>query len=736
MSEARNAFQDETTATLRRPDFLINRNYQVFHNLVHSKLTAFLESMGPWEKSSAEYAAFGVTSEPQLVREAGLFRAVLNKAFALAMDKGKTARSANPLFWNLRNAFIRHEIPGLSREIKYAFQTFMTRKRYGDATNDLHLSLTDLRHPYEWFPATRMLQRTIHLHVGPTNSGKTYNALKALEGARSGVFAGPLRLLAHETWSRLIARGKPCALITGEEVRMPTDSDTWLSSCTVEMTPLNARLDVAVIDEIQMMAHPERGWAWTQAFLGVQAKEVHLCGEDRVVPLIQDMCARLGEPCIVHRYERLNPLETMDESLKGDFSNLQKGDAVVAFTKVNIHQLKAGIENETGRRCAIVYGSLPPETRASQAALFNDPNNDYDFLVASDAIGMGLNLEVKRIVFYASNKFDGTSFRPLTVPEVKQIGGRAGRYRTAAQELTGNTTKPSPGFVTALDDEDLPHIHKAFQTEAPPIQTAGIFPPPAVIEKFYSQFPPNTPISFVLARLRELARLSGRFHLCDFTDALSIAEIIKPFDLSIADRCMFLAVPVSLRDAKQVAAVRAFARCVADLGSGHLLDFPVIDLEVLDVTNPRDPRTHLHRLESLHATLSIYLWLSYRYQGVFQSQHLAARVKEMVEEKIAGHLENLSFVSMEDLRRRKLQRKLAAKAEELEKTLLEPGEDDLEGQGGKERVGGWLDGDEPIFEEDEEEGVVVEGGEEEPTAVGEKESPAVKEKEATAGAGA
>ncbi len=700
----RNALQDETSSTTRRPEFLINRNYQIFYNLVESRLAHFLESMGPWEQSSAEYSAFSVTSEPQLEREVGLFRAVLNKAFALAMDKGKTARSANPLFWNLRNAFIRADTLGLSRELKYAFQTFLTRKRYPDAVNDLHLSLADLRHPYEWFPATRTMQRTIHLHVGPTNSGKTYNALKALESARSGVFAGPLRLLAHETWSRLTARGKPCALITGEELRMPADSDTWLHSCTVEMTPLNARVDVAVIDEIQMMAHPERGWAWTQAFLGVQAKEVHLCGEDRVVPLVQDLCARLGEKCIVHRYERLNPLETMDKSLKGKFSNLQKGDAVVAFSKVSIHQLKAGIEAETGRRCAIVYGSLPPETRANQAALFNDPDNDYDFLVASDAIGMGLNLEVKRIVFEASSKFDGVAFRPLTVPEVKQIGGRAGRYRTATQEMTGDTTKPAPGLVTALDDEDLPHLHKAFQTEAPPIETAGIFPPPAVIERFYSQFPPHTPISFVLARLRELARLSGRFHMCDFSDALDIAEIIKPYELSISDRCIFLAVPVDLRDPRQLAALRAFAKCVADLGSGHLLDFPVIDLEILDEARPVDKRVYLHRLESLHATVSTYLWLSYRYQGVFQSQHLALKVKEMVEEKIAGHLENLSFVSGHQLRKRKLQRKLAAETEKLEKKL---GEDELDGAEGEEGVGRWLEGDEPMFEEDGEDEAVA-----------------------------
>ncbi|KAL2175715.1 P-loop containing nucleoside triphosphate hydrolase protein [Thermothelomyces heterothallicus CBS 202.75] len=697
----RTGLQNEQSSTLRRPAFMIRRNYQLFHNLVESRFSKVIESMGAWADNKEEWRSFGINNQSQLDREVGLFKMVLDRAFELATNGSKTSRQDNPLFWNLRNAFIRFDAAGLARELKYAFQTFLMRSRFPKAVNELHMALADLRFPYEWYPATRMMQRTIHLHVGPTNSGKTYNALKALENSRTGIYAGPLRLLAHETWSRFQAKNKPCALVTGEEVRIPADTDTWFHSCTVEMTPLNAKVDVAVIDEIQMIANDERGWAWTQAFLGVQAKEVHLCGEERVVPLIQDLCARIGEKCVVHRYERLNPLQVMDKSMKGRFGNLQKGDAIVAFSKVSIHQLKAGIEKETGRRCAVVYGSLPPETRASQAALFNDPNNDYDFLVASDAIGMGLNLEVKRVIFESSFKFDGTAFRPLTIPEIKQIGGRAGRYRTAAQEMTGDTSKPAPGLVSALDDEDLQMINDAFQTEAPPIPTAGIFPPPSVIERFHSYFPPRTPISFVLARLREMSRLSPRFHMCDFSVVLQIADIIQPYDLSVSDRCVFLHVPVNLRDPRQVSALQAFAKCVAELGSGRLLDFDVIDLEVLDEVRPSLPSeqvTYLHRLESLHQTITMYLWLSYRYQGVFQSQGLAFKVKEMVEEKIADHLEKLSFV--EDLQRTKRQRmrKMAKKIEKKERTLLGPDEDQLIGPH-DEGLGEWVEGgEEPMFE--------------------------------------
>jgi ATP-dependent RNA helicase SUPV3L1/SUV3 len=111
------------------------------------------------------------------------------------------------------------------------------------------------------------------------------------------------------------------------------------------------------------------------------------------VPLIRELCALVGDKLVVHEYERLSPLRAMNRSLAGNLAkNLQKGDCVVSFSVLGIHALRRTIEEQTGKKCAIVYGSLPPETRAQQARLFNDPDNDYDFLVASNAIGMGLNL--------------------------------------------------------------------------------------------------------------------------------------------------------------------------------------------------------------------------------------------------------------------------------------------------------------------------------------------------------
>lgn len=300
-----------------------------------------------------------------------------------------------PFLKRLQDAWLQKSVSGLDLELKYSFFGDVVASRFSPSDVKDQERLANLRYPQEWFPGTRAFQREFHLHIGPTNSGKTYHALKRLEEAKTGLYAGPLRLLAHEVYMRLNASGKRCSLITGDERRGANDGlEAPMVSSTVEMIPLNVALDVAVIDEIQLIGSEDRGWAWTQAVLGVMAREVHLCGEERSLPIIRELVALCGEKLHVHRYSRLSPLKMMSRSLDGNLRNLQKGDCVVAFSVMIIHGLRQAIERVLNCKVAIIYGSLPPETRAQQARLFNDPNNDYDILVASNAVGMGLNLYV------------------------------------------------------------------------------------------------------------------------------------------------------------------------------------------------------------------------------------------------------------------------------------------------------------------------------------------------------
>lgn len=615
---------------------------------------------------------------------------------------GFLASDEKTLYQDLASTFREKGKNGLDDRVKYAFYGHVTGSRFTSSDIRNQKTMADLRYPTEWFPATRSIHRTIHLHVGPTNSGKTYHALQRLEQANNGTYAGPLRLLAHEVFSRLNANGKPCALITGEERRLPPgyepgsalDGAYNMTACTVEMMPLNKQLDVAVIDEIQMIGNAERGWAWTQALLGVMAKEVHLCGEERTVPLIKELCASVGEKLEIHRYQRLSPLAVSEASLDGDLRKLRKGDCIVSFSVMGIHALRRQIEKSTGKKVATVYGSLPPETRAQQARLFNDPNNDYDYLVASDAVGMGLNLAIRRIIFESSSKFNGTSRQTLNIADIKQIGGRAGRFRTVEQGKVGaaseeelaaakgeasaqssevKDTDEGPenlGLVTTLERFDFPIVRAAMGAEPEPIKSAGLFPPAPVLERFAGYFPPGTPFSYILTRLHELSQMHTRFHLCGLKDQVWIADLIEGVEgLSVPDRNILCSCPAAKGDSDMWKKLMpAYARCIATQSGGSIVDIKELPIEIMEA-EVQGTREYLRELERLHKGIVAYLWLSYRFAGIFNTRNLAFHVKVLVEERIEKTLSSFSF---SEAQRRKL---AALREKQLLRSLVQESED-------------------------------------------------------------
>ena len=153
------------------------------------------------------------------------------------------------------------------------------------------------------------------------------------------------------------------------------------------------------------------------------------------MPLLERIAALCGDELHVHEYHRLTPLAVASESLRSDLSRIQPGDCLVAFSRSAIFQLKQQVEARTGLQCAVAYGALPPETKSEQAKLFNA--GKLDVMVASDAIGMGLNLRIKRIVFDTLSKWNGTERVPLSLSQIKQIAGRAGRYGTSHSGVGG-----------------------------------------------------------------------------------------------------------------------------------------------------------------------------------------------------------------------------------------------------------------------------------------------------------
>lgn len=483
----------------------------------------------------------------------------------------------------------------------------------------------DLRQPHTWYPLARSMKRRIIFHAGPTNSGKTYNALQALKNAWSGVYCGPLRLLALEVFESVNLEGVYCSLLTGQERReLPFARH---ASCTVEMLSVDTAVDVAVIDEIQMIGDDGRGASWTRAVLGVPASEVHLCGDPAAEPVVRALCAVTGDDLEVVCYARLTAITPLKESLENDYSKIEEGDAVVAFSRKDIYSIRRTIERKTNHKCCVVYGSLPPETRSAQARLFNDPNSGYRVLVASDAIGMGLNLNIRRIVFHTMNKFNGQSTGPIPPAQVKQIAGRAGRRSSIYPE----------GFATALVEGDVPYLHACMGAPTPPITAAGLFPNAEQLAAFAALLPRGTPLPTIIREFTSASQLDGPYFMCRSDDVAATAQLLETYraSLSLEQRAALCLVPVNLRNID----VRNFFMSFLDQ---YTRGQPVRLRLQLPIN---DPSYLVHDLESLEvkaSALDTYLWLAARlskagtaFPDVDEAVRKRSAVSDMLEQALA-----------------------------------------------------------------------------------------------------
>ena len=254
--------------------------------------------------------------------------------------------------------------------------------------------------------------------LGPTNTGKTHYAIERMLGYRTGIIGLPLRLLAREVYDRIVAVRGPSvvALVTGEERIVPPRTQYWV--CTVEAMPEGMGCDFLAVDEIQLCADPERGHVFTDRLLRARGlKETLFLGADTMRGAIAEL---VPETMFLHR-ERLSEL-TYAGSKK--LSRIPPRSAIVGFSVENVYAIAELIRRQKGG-AAVVMGALSPRTRNAQVAMYQ--NGEVDYLVATDAIGMGLNLDVNHVAFSALSKFDGRRMRPLAPNELAQIAGRAGR---------------------------------------------------------------------------------------------------------------------------------------------------------------------------------------------------------------------------------------------------------------------------------------------------------------------
>ncbi|WP_371154496.1 helicase-related protein [Jannaschia sp. 2305UL9-9] len=288
--------------------------------------------------------------------------------------------------------------------------------------------------------------------LGPTNTGKTHYAIERLLAHRTGIIGLPLRLLAREVYDRLVAARGPSvvALVTGEERIVPPRAAYWV--CTVEAMPQGMGADFVAIDEIQLCADPERGHVFTDRLLNMRGlHETLFMGSDTMRPAI----AHLVPEAQFVRRERFSEL-TYTGSKK--ISRMPGRTAIVGFSVDNVYAIAELLRRQKGG-AAVVMGALSPRTRNAQVAMYQ--NGDVDYLVATDAIGMGLNLDIKHVAFSATSKFDGRKMRALMPHELAQIAGRAGRYmQPGTFGVTGEAAPLEDGLVEAIEEHRFKPIDR------------------------------------------------------------------------------------------------------------------------------------------------------------------------------------------------------------------------------------------------------------------------------------
>ncbi|KKI90180.1 RNA helicase [Bacillus sp. SA1-12] len=447
-------------------------------------------------------------------------------------------------------------------------------------------------------PAGRNIQYV--LHVGETNTGKTFQAIKRMKEANSGIYLAPLRLLALEIYDTLNEEDVPCSLKTGEEEKLVLDANHL--ACTVEIFHEKDFYEVVVIDEAQMIADKDRGFSWYKAITKANAKEVHIICSFNAKPMILQL---LGESDVkVYEYMRDIPLEV--ESKVFQLSHTRKGDALVCFSRKRVLETASELQRK-GRKVSMIYGSMPPETRKKQMQRFI--KGETNVIVATDAIGMGLNLPIRRIVFLENDKFDGTRRRWLTSQEVKQIAGRAGRrgiYDIGKVAFTGNIKT----MARLLEEEDEP------------LQGFAIAPTSAVLERFqkYSR------------KLGLFFSLWDKFYSpagtkkASLSDEKLLYEMIEDSvieaKLSIADLYSFLHLPFSANEPSLRVQWKQKLQSIVD---GEELPEPVVK------------ESGLEELELSYKSVGLHLLFLYKL-GKNTEAHYWERIRIDISDKINDQL--------------------------------------------------------------------------------------------------
>lgn len=466
-------------------------------------------------------------------------------------------------------------------------------------------------------------KRKILALVGPTNSGKTHRALQILRSASRGAYLAPLRLMAMEGYDRLKSFGICSDMMTGEEC-IKTAGATHVSA-TIEMADIETSYEVAVIDEAQMLDDPQRGWAWTRAIFHMDASTVIVTGSPDCLPILRRIAFLTGESIQIETFERRASLAALTNTI--ELGSLRPNDAVIAFSRANVLALKAEISRIqnplTGKpfRVSTIYGALGPEVRRSEAARF--AKGETEILVATDAIGMGLNLPIDRVIFSTLTKFDGNLVRDLQESEIRQIGGRAGR-----------SGQQDGGFVGLLSTSsgNTGAIKQALSRLPPPCTDPRpyIWPTSVQIDKGMKALGLDI-LSKALPAISAVLRQGPDYRCQIDTSTIDLLQTIEPFGLSLEENHSWIGCPINLRTGNNREVVKSWA--------SHMQIKAPIRAPYLDFQPDQEIDDHqLQEIESIVAQAGAYLWMSGRWPDLFEDKKIAFLTRRdgnrMIEEAL------------------------------------------------------------------------------------------------------
>jgi ATP-dependent RNA helicase SUPV3L1/SUV3 len=478
-------------------------------------------------------------------------------------------------------------------------------------------SINLAEYPESFEVARRMPRRFIAL-LGPTNSGKTHRAMEALMKAPSGIYLAPLRLLALENFERMQAarpHGKELkvSLVTGEERRL-AEGATHVAS-TVEMLDSRNRVDVAVIDEIQMLADRDRGAAWTAAVCGAPASVVYLVGAPEARRAIEALANRLEVPLEVHVLKRMAPL-AMEPTAVRKLRNLRRGDAVICFSRREVLNWRDMI-TEMGLSVATVYGNLSPEVRRAQAERFRD--GSADIVVGTDALAMGLNMPIARIVMTTAIKYNGYEEEEISAALARQIAGRAGRFGVHEE-----------GFVAGYDDDTHEVMRALLKEKLAPLATSGFAVAPSIenLHRIASVTNETSLVKLLKRFIHNIDVPDGFFYPRITEEQTERAIWLDTLTLTVAEKFMLSLVPIST---KVPSLQGAWEHWAMSLSKKRICK--------LEPEGGSMRMLNLQEVEDACRRYSAYAWLAYRQPDYFPSVEVAQELSRTASERVDSILQ-------------------------------------------------------------------------------------------------